>query len=138
MKTPRRTLRRRLARLAVTLLAVTTVWACNAPFIPVPPPNQVTFTTAAVSDGAGGTKTVWLTHGGVSAVAASAIVYIYDLDHGAGVLQQANADGSYDAPPMDGMQGDRVRVYYQTTEGEYSQDTCRLLVEGGDQAPPCQ
>jgi hypothetical protein len=138
MTCPRPKLRRRLARLAVTLLAVTTVWACNAPFIPVPPPNQVTFTTAAVDDGSGGQKTVWITHGGPGSVAASAVVYIYDLDHGAGVLQQAGTDGSYDAPAMDGTRGDRVRVYYQTTEGEYSQDTCRLLMEGADQAPPCQ
>ena len=52
-------LRLRLLRLAVALGAFALCWACNAPFIPIPPPGQTTsFTSALVSDGAGGQKKV--------------------------------------------------------------------------------
>ena len=34
-------MRRRLAKLATLLGAVALLWACNAPFIPVPPPGRV-------------------------------------------------------------------------------------------------
>ena len=55
-------LRRRFLKFATLLGAVALLWACNAPFIPVPPPGA-TFTSELVDDGAGGQKTVWITHG---------------------------------------------------------------------------
>ena len=64
-------LRRPLVRLATLLGAFTVLWACNAPFIPVPPPGA-SFTSALVDDGAGGQKTVWITHGLPSTNAALA------------------------------------------------------------------
>ena len=55
-------LRRRILRLATLLGALTVVFACNAPFIPVPPPGA-TFTSELTDDGMGGQKTIWTTHG---------------------------------------------------------------------------
>jgi hypothetical protein len=133
----KRTLRRRLARLAVAIAAVGAVWACNAPFIPVPPPGAITFTPETVPDAAGGEKTVWITQGGANAQASSALFYVLDMDRGSGVIQRANADGSFQAVPMDGTRGDHVRIYYQKPTGENSEDTCKLLIEGPDPAPAC-
>jgi hypothetical protein len=130
-------LRRRIARLAVALGVVALTWACNAPFIPVPPPGQsAAFTSALVSDGAGAQKTVWTAHGGPFASAASARFFIFDTERNAGVIAKALADGSYTSPPMDGAQGDHVQISYETTDGDLSASFCVLLMEGPT-APLC-
>ena len=131
-------LRRRLARLAVTLAAVALIWACNAPFIPVPPPNNTTFTSMLVSAGDGGQKTVWITSGGPYPAAALAEFVIIDEPLGTGVVARAAADGSYQAPPMDGTQGDRVLIYFRTPQGEMGPEICKQLIEGPSPAPDCQ
>jgi hypothetical protein len=128
-------LRRRLARLAVTLAAVAVIWACNAPFIPVPPP-ATTFTSMLVSDGAGGQKTVWITTGGPYPPAALAEWVVVDEPLGTGVVARAAADGSYQTGPMDGARGDRVLIYFQTPQGEMGAEFCKQLIEG--LAPDCQ
>lgn len=132
-------LTRRIARLAAAVLATALAcWACNAPFIPVPPPGQITFTPEMVTDSTGALKTVWTTQGGANAQASSATFFIVDTDRGSGVIQRANADGTFQAMPMDGTRGDHVRIYFQKPTGENSDETCRLLIEGPDPAPPCQ
>jgi hypothetical protein len=130
-------LRRRIARLAVTLGAVMLVWACNAPFIPVPPPNNTMFTAELVADGGGGQKTVWITSGGPYAAAAQAEFFIVDEPLGSGAVTRANPDGSYQAPAMDGTRGDRVRILFQTPAGDFGPEICRLLMEGPAPAPAC-
>jgi hypothetical protein len=132
-----KTLRRRIARLALTLGVVSLVWACNAPFIPVPPPGMVTFTAQLVSDGANGQKTVWVAAGGPNDKAALSRFFIYDLERQGGVITTADNTGAFTAPPMDGTRGDRVQIYYQNPKGDYSQQSCRLLIEGPTDAPPC-
>ena len=128
---------RRIARLAATLVVAASIWACNAPFIPVPPPGHIAFTGQTVPDGAGGEKTVWTTQGGANEQASSALFFVYDSDQGAGVIQRANTDGSFTAPPMDGTRGDHVHIYFQNPKGEYSPETCRLLMDGVPDAPLC-
>ena len=120
----------RIARLAVALGLVSIVWACNAPFIPVPPPGQTSFSSALASDGNGGQKTVWTTRGGVNGNAALARFFIFDVDRGTGVIVTAMPDGSYDAPPMDGVANDHVQLFYETPQGDYSPEICVLLAEG--------
>ncbi len=131
-------LRLRIGRLAVALGAVALVWACNAPFIPVPPPGQsASFTTELVSDGAAGQKTVWIAHGLPGSVTAFARVFVFDATNEAGVIALAASDGSYQSPPMDGTRGDRVEISFETVQGDLSQSTCFQLVEGPS-APGCQ
>jgi hypothetical protein len=129
-------LRRRIIRLAATLTVVASLWACNAPFIPVPPP-AATFTPLTVSDNAGGMKTVWITEGPAFSPAAGAAFSVYNLNLGRGVIVEANADGSYQAPPMDGAQGDRIRIYFTTPAQDASQDICQVLTPGPGVAPFC-
>ena len=130
---------RRIARLAAAVLAAgVACWACNAPFIPVPPPGQITFTPEMLTDGTGTEKTVWITQGGANSQASSALFFIVNSDRGVGVIQRANADGTFQAMPMDGTRGDHVRIYFQKPTGESSDESCRLLIEGPDPAPACQ
>jgi len=130
-------LRLRIARLALALGVAALCWACNAPFIPVPPPGQTSFSSELVSDGAGGMKTVWITRGGPDEAATLARYFIFDSQRGAGVITVAMPDGSYEAPPMDGTLGDHVQIFFETPKGNYSQEACVLLQEGPT-APHCQ
>jgi hypothetical protein len=129
-------LRSRIVRLTAGLAGLTALWACNAPFIPVPPPATV-FTAQLVSDGGGGQKTVWTTQGQPDVKAELAKFFLYDNERGAGVIVKANADGSYQSPAFDGTRGDHVYVYYQTPTGDDSEVACRQLIEGPDPAPDC-
>ena len=135
----RRLLRRPVARLAALLGAFTVLWACNAPFIPVPPPGA-SFSSALVDDGAGGQKTVWITHGLPSTNAAFARYSVFNQNTGKGTLTTADADGSFTSAPMDGAQNDHIQVYYETPNGDYSESICLLLttdVGAGGSAPAC-
>jgi hypothetical protein len=133
-------MRRRLARLATLLGAVALLWACNAPFIPVPPPGA-SFTSELVDDGAGGQTTEWVAHGLPSENAANAYFYIFNDAEQAGVIVVARPDGTYDSPPFAGMMGDPVRISYRSPTGEnYSDSICLLLttvVDAVGSAPRC-
>ncbi len=132
-------LRRRLLRLATLLGALTLVWACNAPFIPVPPPGA-SFTSALVDDGMGGQKTEWTTHGLPSSNAANARFSIFNDNTRTGVILDANPDGTYDSPPFDGAANDHVRISYRTPDGDQSDSICLLLttdVTAAGSAPRC-
>jgi hypothetical protein len=132
-------LRLRIARLALALGAAALCWACNAPFIPVPPPGQTTsFTSALVSDGAGGQKTVWIAHGEPFKDASLARFYVFDTNRMAGVIAEAAADGSYTSPPLDGAKDDRVDISYEQPGGAVSASTCFQLTDAVTPAPGCQ
>jgi hypothetical protein len=135
-------LRRRFLKFATLLGAVAVLWACNAPFIPVPPPGA-SFTSQLVDDGAGGQKTVWITHGLPSNNAAFAtfIVVNETLVPRGGIVAMAGADGSYTGMPMAGTMGDHIRIGYETPAGAQSDSICLLLttdvVAPSGSAPAC-
>jgi hypothetical protein len=118
-----------LARLALALVGVAAVcWACNAPFIPIPPPAQTaTFTSALVADEDGGMKTVWIAHGPPNRGSANSLFSVFDRDRMAGVIAQAPADGSFDSPPFDGTEGDNVNIWFETPAGGVTHPVCFLL-----------
>jgi len=130
--------RTRLLKLATLLSALVVLWSCNAPFIPVPPPGA-TFTSQLVDDGAGGQKTVWVTHGLPSANAAFAVYYVFNERLGTGVIATAGMDGTFTGMPMDGVLNDHIQLSYRTPAGDYSDSTCLLLTTDvvGSSAPPC-
>jgi hypothetical protein len=130
-------LRRRIWRLAGALGFVCALWACNAPFIPVPPPG-VTFTSQTVQEAGGATKLLWTATGDPAAPAADARFFLFNNNVGSGVIVQANADGSYVSPPFEGTAGDSIYLFFETPSGEDSDTACRSLVEGPAEAPSCQ
>jgi hypothetical protein len=138
-------LRRRFLKLTTLLGAVALLWACNAPFIPVPPPGA-SFTSALADDGQGGQKTIWITHGLPSNNAAGAYFYIFNETHvppsgtPGGIIAVAGADGTYTGMPMDGAMGDHIRIAYETPAGAQSDSICLLLttdVDPSGSAPAC-
>jgi hypothetical protein len=130
---------RRLLKLATLLGSFAILWACNAPFIPVPPPGA-SFESALVDDGAGGQKTVWVTHGLPSSNAGLAYFTIFNERTQNGVITVAGPDGSYTAPPLDGVLNDHIKIAYKTPSGDQSDSICVLLttdVSPAGSAPAC-
>jgi hypothetical protein len=126
----------RLGRLAIALGVAAACWACNAPFIPIPPPGQTaTFTSALVSDGAGGQKTVWVTHGPPDKDSALARFFIFDEKQMAGVIAEGTADGSFTSQPMDGAEGDHVDINFETPAGGVSVPVCFVLTANTEMRP---
>jgi len=112
---------------AVLVLALA---SCNTPFIPIPPPADPTFTPIVTTDPMGGTRTVWQARGPAMKEVESARVSLFNVDHGAGVIVRANADGSYVIGPFEGKMGDRIQIQYERTNGERSPGICRVLADG--------
>ena len=131
-----RVLRAMIRHLGLVLAATAVLAAaCNAPFIPVPPPDNV-FISESLTDTSGQTKTVWITQGKADARAALARFTIFNSSIGNGVQVDARDDGSYTAPPMEGTMGDHIFVSYTTPSGDDSEVACRQLIEGAP-APSC-
>jgi hypothetical protein len=124
-------LRRRLLKLATLLGALMIFWACNAPFIPVPPPGA-TFTMDSLTDSSGTTMSVWISHGLPSANASGATFFIVNQRTQNGVITVAGIDGTYTAPPLEGMQDDHVLLSFRTPNGDYSDSLCLLLTTSVD------
>jgi hypothetical protein len=125
-------LRRRIAKLGALLSGLCLLWACNAPSIPVPPPAlAVAFASQQAVAPDGGTSTVWTaTQSNPIPLAASARFYLYDLNRGTGIIQIANPDGTFVTAPMEGDAGDRISIYYETSDGDLSDSVCLLLADG--------
>jgi hypothetical protein len=103
----------------------------------VPPPGQTaSFTSALVSDGMGGQKTVWTAHGPANADVAFARVFVFNADRGAGVITVAGGDGSYASPAFDGDAGNRIEITFELPNGTRDEAGCFQL-ELGPMAPNC-
>lgn len=110
--------------LAVLLacLSYALIFACNSPFIPIPPPNP-TFTE-------GDTPGEWAVSAPADPRANGARYYIYNADLGSGLIQQAAPDGSMYAYPLHGEAGDRINIRWERTSSDGSSTICRRLGEG--------
>jgi hypothetical protein len=119
------------AGLACGLAFLVVFPSCNTPFIPLPPPGDPTFTPVTMNEG----PRIWETRGGPSSAMSEARVFVYNIDGGTGVIQRANADGSYVANPIDARLGDRIQIRYESKDGRNSPDICRVLQQGLAQTP---
>jgi hypothetical protein len=128
--TPRRWLLAAVTALAASGLLVLGLPACNTPFIPLPPPASPTFMSVMVSDGMGGTRTMWQTSGPASSAMTEAKVSVFNATVGGGVIVRAQVDGSYVAAPIDGREGDRVEIEYTAKDGRSGPGICRILQQG--------
>lgn len=133
----RPTMRVRVARLVACCAAAAVLWACGPVFIPVPPPSQTTFTLDTIVDSSGTTVDVWIAAGGPEPRAANGKFYIFDQARNAGVIAGAKADGSFQAPPMQGTAGDRILIHYADQNGNLSGTSCMLLSERRPTAALC-
>ncbi|HEX2659617.1 MAG TPA: hypothetical protein VHU40_15140 [Polyangia bacterium] len=119
----------RIARLAAAGMVALVLWACGPVYIPVPPPNEVSFTAEPLTDATGTVRTLWITRGGPNGNAANATFSIIDRATGEGVITTAAADGTFVAGPLQGTAGDAVTISYRDAQGRESPAACRLLSE---------
>ncbi len=98
------------------------VFACNSPFIPIPPPNP-TFTEGATSG-------EWSVSTPPDSRASGARFYIYNATAGSGLIQRAAADGSMYAYPLQGQVGDHVEIHWERSVADGSSTICRPLGAG--------
>lgn len=119
---PRRTrlsIWKRLA-MVVTGLSLIAVFACNSPFIPIPPPNP-TFTQDSSGD--------WTVAAGPDSRAVGATYFIYNASLGSGIIQRAETDGSVYARPLHGQAGDHIFIHWERGV-DTSSVICRPLGQG--------
>jgi hypothetical protein len=115
----------RLLRWLAALLAglsYVLVFACNSPFIPIPPPNP-TFSE-------GSTSGEWSVSTPPDSRAGGALYYIYNANLGSGLMQRAAADGSMYAYPLQGTAGDRIQIRWEKSAAQSSSSICRPLGQG--------
>jgi hypothetical protein len=98
------------------------VFACNSPFIPIPPPDP-TFSENSTSG-------EWSVSSGADSRARGAIFYIYNASTGSGLIQLAAQDGSMYAYPLYGKVGDRIQIHWERPVSESSSTICRPLGPG--------
>jgi hypothetical protein len=121
----------RLACAALAVWGLLVVFpACNTPFIPLPPPGNPTFTPVEIPEPMGGTRTVWEARGGPSNVMGEAKVLVFNVNGGSGVIVRAQPDGSYVAGQLEGVEGDRIQISYETKDRRPGPVICRPLVRG--------
>lgn len=129
--------RRRWLKMGTLLCASALLWACTAPILTVPPPADLAFATAMITDSNGAPQTLWITSGGAVEQAANASYFVFNRTQGQGVIATGRNDGSFTAPAMAGNQNDQVLVYYKTPFGDYSDSVCVLLTTAASPAPAC-
>lgn len=96
--------------------------ACNTPSVPLPPPDLPSLTIlAAPSPGE------VIVQGAVDKRHANVRFYIYDQTAGDGVITPSKADGSFVTSPFGGANGDSLEIYYETQQGDLSQELCTEL-----------
>jgi len=118
------------------LILSTVLFACAGPFFPVPPPEDATFTTEALTDSSGQTRMMWRAHRGPDARAADAQFFVEDATLKTEVSSFADADGTYVSPLFEGQTGDRMNLSFQQASGDKSQSACLILQEGSPKLCP--
>lgn len=98
------------------------IFACNSPFIPIPPPNP-TFTESP-------TPGEWQVHVPADSRAIGSRYYVYNSTTGTGLIQRAAPDGSMDAYPLQGQAGDPIELHWERSLSDGSSTICRPLGSG--------
>jgi hypothetical protein len=101
-------------------LSLVVVFACNSPFIPIPPPDP-----AFAEDSSG----EWSVSTAADSRAIGAIYYIFNATLGSGIMQVAAPDGSVYARPLHGQAGDNIHIHWERST-ETSSTICRPLGAG--------
>jgi hypothetical protein len=104
------------------LTALVSLWGCVTPSVPLPPPDLPALTFSSDT-----TPGLVVITGKPSQRHANARFYVFDFTTGDGVITKAAGDGSFSSMPFGGGNGDGVQIYYDTTDGDRSQDVCTTL-----------
>lgn len=115
----RPSLRKWLA-VAMAALSLAIVFACNSPYIPIPPPNP-----SYEQDSSG----EWAVYLPADSRAIGATYFIFNSTLGSGLIQRAAPDGSAYARPLQGQVNDSIYIHWQRGT-ETSLTICRPLGVG--------
>jgi len=104
-------------------ISLVVVFACNSPFIPIPPPDP-NFSQDSASSGD------WAVSMPANSSAIGATYYFYNSNLGSGLIQRASSvDGSAYARPLQGQPGDNIYIHWEKGT-ENSSAICRPLGPG--------
>jgi hypothetical protein len=101
-------------------LSLVVVFACNSPYIPIPPPNP-TYQQDTSGD--------WAVFMPADSRAIGATYFIFNSTLGSGIMQRSAADGSAYARPLQGQAGDSIYIHWERGT-ETSLTICRPLGVG--------
>jgi hypothetical protein len=101
-------------------LSLAIVFACNSPYIPIPPPNP-----SYEQDSSG----EWAVYLPADSRAIGATYFIFNSTLGSGLIQRAAPDGSAYARPLQGQVNDSIYIHWQRGT-ETSLTICRPLGVG--------
>jgi hypothetical protein len=101
-------------------LSLVAVFACNSPYIPIPPPDP---TYSQDSSGE------WAVSIPPDYRAIGANYFIFNASVGTGIIQRAESDGSAYARPLQGKAGDSIYIHWERGT-ETSPTICRPLGVG--------
>lgn len=106
-------------------VSLVVIFACNSPFIPIPPPDP-NFSQESSSG-------EWAVSMPAAQNAIGARYYIYNATLGSGLIQKASeVDGSAYARPLQGQLGDHIYIHWEK-DTESSSTICRPLGIGSIQ-----
>ena len=111
--------------------------SCNSNFIPVPPPGNPTFEPIQIADVMGASRQVWQVSGSPNDAMKNARVSVFNLSLGLGVLVKASPTGGYTSGALEGTEGDKIELFYDSATSERSPSICRRL-QAGVGATPCE
>jgi hypothetical protein len=120
-------------KILIAALALAGVFACNTPSVPIPPPvlGDLSF---QMQPTAGQVVLV----GAKGAVQGGARMSAINRMTGDGVITTAAADGSFTTTPFAANVGDTLQLYYDTVDGQHSEEECTLVQFSTLGSVPCQ
>ena len=109
-------------RLGVATTLLAGLFACVTPSVPLPPPliSSLSFAQAPTAGQV-------VMQGAPTSRHANVRFYVYNRSKGDGAIAQAGADGSFTTVPFLGASGDNVQLYYDTPDGDRSENICVTL-----------
>jgi hypothetical protein len=109
--------------LAATLLTLGGGLACVTPSVPIPPPQ---LTSLSFQPAPGGSNMVVI-QGMPTPRHANVRFYVFNRSRADGVITKAGPNGAFTTSPFPGAAGDTVQFYYDTADGDRSQNICTQL-----------
>jgi hypothetical protein len=112
-------------RIWAAALGLGFIVACNTPSVPLPPPDVPALSFEVPAGTPAGMIAL---KGKPSQRHVDVRFYVIDQSSGDGVITTTAHDGSFETAPFAAKEMDSVQMYYDSAEGERSEELCVTLV----------